>query len=225
MIITKEYIEGKFAEFNRMCFGNELSLPPIRMSNARGYLGKVRYCRSVRLSGCGRYSDFELIISSKVANLANEREVEDVILHEMIHYYILSNQFEDSSAHGRMFREMMQTINQRYGRNITISHRRSEGEIESDSDRRRHYFCIVRLRDGRTGLVMPAHTRIFQIWSELPQLAAVERCDWYVSCDPYFNRFRRSLSIKIYAVDMDELTIHLHSARRFKRQGKYIVAE
>jgi len=42
-----------------------------------------------------------------------EREVEDTILHEMIHYYILSNQMQDTSAHGEIFMRMMKDINVR----------------------------------------------------------------------------------------------------------------
>ena len=64
----------------------------------------------------------------------DERLLEDTIIHEMIHYHILSNQLQDTSAHGKLFRKMMDDINARFGRNVTISHKPTEEEREKDRE-------------------------------------------------------------------------------------------
>ena len=48
-----------------------------------------------------------------------EQEVEDTILHEMIHYYIAEHQIKDNKAHGREFMRMAQELNEKYGLHIT----------------------------------------------------------------------------------------------------------
>ncbi len=121
MTITVDYIRRNFDEFNMLVFGGVLKTPPFRVSRARTFLGMVKCKRKRMLLSKWHFYDFEFVISSKVNLLKDENEVEDVILHEMIHYYILSNQLQDSSAHGVLFRKMMKDINTKFNRNITIS--------------------------------------------------------------------------------------------------------
>ena len=46
---TKEYIERKYEELNKLCFGGELPVVPIQMSRARTYLGQLGFKRRPRL--------------------------------------------------------------------------------------------------------------------------------------------------------------------------------
>lgn len=122
MIATIEFVKECFDRFNAEMFAGELPAIPIVLSRAKTFLGKVEY-KSIR-GFFGRIwsnSDFRMKIST--AYDLPEEELEDVVLHEMIHYYIAVKKIRDKSAHGPRFREMMKSINAGYGRHITISHR------------------------------------------------------------------------------------------------------
>ena len=81
---------------------------PFRLSNARTFLGQLRYSRKRSFWGGWKYGNFQFVISA--GKEMDERLLEDTIIHEMIHYHILSNQLQDTSAHGKLFRKMMDDI-------------------------------------------------------------------------------------------------------------------
>ncbi len=176
--------------------------------------------RKRKWNGSWHYYNFVFKIS--VLLDLPEQEVEDTILHEMIHYYILSNQIQDTSAHGVVFRQMMQDINQRFHRNLTITHRRSKEELEQDQQVRQHLICVVRFKNGQTGITIAAKTRLYRLWNALPKVPEVESCRWYVSTDSYFNRFPRALSLKVYKVPQEELKLHLQDALSLVKTGNVI---
>lgn len=123
MTVTLPFIENKFEEFNALVFGGKLPKPPIKLSKAKTYLGQCAFKRRRNWLGKTRFEDFRLRFSTRY-DLSAE-EVEDIILHEMIHYYIGVSQLKDTSAHGKIFRQMMADINRTHNRHITISHRSS----------------------------------------------------------------------------------------------------
>ena len=220
MRATKEYIEKKFNEYNVLCFGGQLQPLPIRLSRARTFLGQVAYTRRRKLNGTWHYQNFEFRISTLID--MPENIVEDTILHEMIHYYILSNQLQDTSSHGRLFCTMMNDINKHFGRHITISHRRTEAEKDGDTQKRQHLICVVRFNDGRVGITIAASTRLFDFWDRIPKAVGVAECKWYVSTNPYFNRYSRSIKPKVYGIADEILQEQLRDARRLIRNGDTI---
>lgn len=98
IIATLDYIKRKFAEYNQQMFGGKLKPLPFKLTSARTCLGQVRFHRTKNADGSWHYSDFVFMISNKVNR--EETVVEDTIIHEMIHYYILSNQIQDTAPHG-----------------------------------------------------------------------------------------------------------------------------
>lgn len=224
------YIQRKFQEFNVLCFEGKLTPPSFRVSHARTFLGQVRYVRrrmdvsdseswTVRsedkVNDMWHYSGFVFSISNKKD--LPEHELEDIILHEMIHYYILSNQMHDTSAHGTIFKQIMNDINHRFGRHITVSHRTTKEDHDNDTERRQHVLCVSQLRGGQVGVTVAARTRIFQLWNGLPKIPDVLSCRWYVTTNPFFNRFPRAKTLRIYRADREELAIHLKDARPLVR--------
>ena len=212
-----EYVEQKFKDYNDQMFGGRLPMIPVRLSDVKSYLGKCKYSVRVLKDGRRECYNFEMLINTRID--LPENVVEDVIIHEMIHYYILSNQLQDTSAHGKLFRKLMNDINTRFGRNVTISHKSTEEEKEQDCEIRSHLICVSRLLDGRVGITIAARTRIFMLWDEIARFDGVAECKWYYSNNPYFNRFRRSLKVKIYIVDNDELERQLADAVSLVRNG------
>ena len=95
---------------------------PIALTRATTFLGKVRYRRERRIFGHLRNVDFQIRLSSEFD--LPENEWDDVIIHEMIHYHIALNNLRDTSTHGVVFRGIMDEINRKYDRHITVSHTR-----------------------------------------------------------------------------------------------------
>lgn len=123
MIATLPFLENKFEELNNLVFGGKLPKPLIKLSKAKTYLGQCAFKRRRSLLGKTHLEDFRLRFSTRY-DLAAE-ELEDIVLHEMIHYYIGINQLKDTSAHGKIFRQLMENINRLYHRHITISQKSS----------------------------------------------------------------------------------------------------
>lgn len=132
MIATRQFVKDKFFEFNALCFEGALPVVPIRMSRARSYCGMLRSRVLRNKDGRRTHYDFLLLIST--AFDLPEAELEDTVLHEMIHYWIYWNELTDTSAHGRLFRAKMKEINERFGRHITISHREGKSAERGKKD-------------------------------------------------------------------------------------------
>ena len=121
MIVTLPFLEKRFETLNDACFDGALPSVPIKLSRAIRSLGACTYKKRRKFFGKWEYYDFRIRISTKFD--LSETEWEDVLLHEMIHYEILSCQLRDTSAHGKLFRARMKEINECFGRHIRISYR------------------------------------------------------------------------------------------------------
>ena len=86
MIATVAYIEKNFEEFNKLLFGGELPKIPILLGRATRVIGSFTYRVHKTFWGKKVYSDLKLRFSTKFD--LPENELQDVIIHEMIHYYI-----------------------------------------------------------------------------------------------------------------------------------------
>ena len=98
MKATIPYIEQKFEEFNQQMFAGQLPKLPIELSDAKTFLGVCAFKTRKGKDGKKICYDFKLRINTRI-DLPDE-EIEDTIIHEMIHYFIGYNQLEDASAHG-----------------------------------------------------------------------------------------------------------------------------
>ncbi len=208
MICTLKYLRERFRAFNALCFESSLTEPHLRIGHSRHRLGSIRYKCEKTLFGGVRYKDITLSISAFYD--LSEQELEDTILHEMIHLYIISHRKKDTSTHGVLFRQMMQEINQRFERHITISHR---GALQQ-SARKNHQniIAITKLKDGQTCVTRPSKTRILYINNQLMRVVEVKSVEWYNSSDPYFDTFPRSLKLKLYCADREALEHALKDA-------------
>ena len=129
---TIEYIQAHFDAYNRQFFGGQLPTLPIKLSHAKGFLGKVTFVRRRQwLFGPFRNENFVLRINVRID--VPEEVVQDTILHEMIHYSIAVKQIRDTSAHGKLFRAEMARINTEGNRHIRISYRLSPEQIAAIS--------------------------------------------------------------------------------------------
>ncbi|MGM9791976.1 MAG: SprT-like domain-containing protein [Candidatus Cryptobacteroides sp.] len=217
MIASAEFVKESFGKFNAEIFGGELPVPHFQLSRARSFLGKLRYKVTPRAFGRKPvYSDYTLIIST-LYDLPQE-ELEDVVIHEMIHYLLMIRGIEDSSAHGPQFRAYMNAVNERFGRNITVSHKG-----RATDTKRIHYVGVCKL-NGEVKAVGASRDKVRKLLQEdkvglivcskdmAPRIAAgvrkafpIGNIDWYVTNHPYFNKFPHLRTVKMYLVPRTEL--------------------
>ena len=86
MTLTTDILRTWFRQFNADYFGDELPVPRLVLSKARTRLGTMA-CKCQRRLLKRVYTDFTIRISTYYD--CNEREYQETLLHEMIHYYII----------------------------------------------------------------------------------------------------------------------------------------
>lgn len=218
MIPTINYISKKFDEFNSLMFDGKLIMPRVRLSKAHTFVAQCAAKKRRTLFHGIRLYDFCLKFS--ICFDLPEREWEDTIIHEMIHYHIGVNGLHDSSAHGRLFRQIMESINQRYGRNVTISHKSTQEQNEAIYCMKKvwHVIALVYFEDGRKGLkVLPRiRQRIETYRKTLLRDPRIVSIDLFLSDDPYFNRFPNSSALKVMLADEEEFMPHIKKAEKFE---------
>ena len=225
MKVTIQYIEKKFEEFNQLMFAGKLPKLPIELSNAKTFLGMCVYKKRKLPNGEFEKYDFRLRINTRIDLI--EAVIEDTIIHEMIHYFIDVNKMEDASAHGPVFQHIMNTINEKYGRNLSISHKASQTEQEQSYDTKTHWHVvtIIYFKDGKTGVkVLPRiEHKIIDFCSKLMEWPIVSDYLLYMTNNPFFNRFPTSTALRISPVCQDELKNQLESAEELMLKDNHIV--
>lgn len=216
MKATQEFTFNRFQHFNRLCFDDKLPTIPLRVSNAKTFLGVCRYHKRRRLLGGTEMYGFSIAISARFD--LPENEIEDTIIHEMIHYYIWVNGIKDTSAHGHEFRRIMDHINRTYGRHITISHR-SDKQIREqavDPRPRPHVIAMITFTDGRAGVkVLPAiRKNVVRYKRGVMSSGRIRSIDFYGTDNPWFNRFPCSSALNVIYRDHQEILPHLEGATR-----------
>lgn len=216
MIPTIEYVQQRFREFNVTMFDGRLPEPPISITNAKTYLGVCAFRKHRKWHGRLEYSDFKIRISRRFD--LPQSEIDDTIIHEMIHYYIGLFSPADMPGHSALFRRMMADINARYGRHISVSHRLTPDQQEQAIDNRpkKHIVARVVLKDGCTGIkVIPCmehHIRRYR--RGMMASGKVSSIEFFQTTDPFFNRFPSSSAFTVYFPDPDVLAQHLPDSSR-----------
>ncbi len=263
-----EYIQKAFDRYNALCFRGELPGICLELSRARTYLGRYEEKRpQVRFLG-RRFSlptaePQRLIRISTAFDLTPEQQ-DDVIIHEMIHYYLAWKGLADRVPHGPHFRQLMEAINSRFGRHIVVRYKMGApavGQQGASADGQtgtagsqgiagqqgtassqgtavqqgtagsraggaatpragRRIICVSHLRSGETGITVCATTRVFYLRRALPRAYNIKSSEWYSTADPFFARYPRSNTPKIYRISPEELSRHLQGAVRMAFKGR-----
>ncbi len=226
MKATIPYIERKFDEFNRKMFAGKLPRIPIELSDAKTFLGVCAFQKRRLPNGMTECYNFRLRINTRID--LPEREIEDTIIHEMIHYYIGFNHLEDSSSHGHIFQRLMNDINKRHGRHLNISHKGTAEQIEQTYDTKQHWHvvAVVSMANGKTGLkVLPRISpKILNYFNQISASNMVKSIKLFMSNDIFFNRFPNSSALNVCYVDYEEVMAHLQGAEELKCDGKQLIS-
>lgn len=213
-----DYVKRKFDEFNCLCFGGELPSLPMRLSNSRSAFGLFVHPRRYPASAPRGVGECHMRISTRFD--LPERDVEDTIIHEMIHYYIWYRRITDTSAHGKVFRGIMTQINKAFGRNLSISRKSSGEELDTDRHYKSHYICVTTMSDGEIGVTVCARTRLFDIWRAFNESPQVREMSWYWSRSPWFNRFPTARTPRIWRLGQEDYKTRFSNATPCECDGK-----
>ena len=214
MIVTLDFLWKRFETFNDAYFGAALPPVPLKLSRAVRSLGSCTYKKRRKLFGGLEYYDFCIRVSTKFD--LPENELEDILLHEMIHYEILVNQRRDTSAHGKLFRARMRELNERYGRHITVSHRltpQQQTKLAAVPEGKKpveRVVARVQLKDGRIGVkVLPDIPRRIRAYRRGLMLSGqVAVIDLFRTTDPYFACFPKSSALNVFFPSDPDLDSH-----------------
>lgn len=205
MRATIEFLENGFQRFNKEIFGNELPKPNMRITSARSFVGQFKTERVTVFAGLRRKETHYLTLSN-IYDL-EERILEDVLIHEMIHFLIHFRKIRDTSSHGKNFRFLMNEINRKFGRNITVSHRCTKEQLESDQAKAHSIVCLCTMTDGRKLCCRVSQSKIFEIHRAFQEWDKVEKEEWFWVYGSYFNRYRRVLTPRLFSVDNEGLEV------------------
>ncbi|MGM9713932.1 MAG: SprT-like domain-containing protein [Prevotella sp.] len=215
------FLKQKFDEFNRQMFGGLLPPLPIETTSVKSYLGVCVYKKRRTLSGKTERYGFRIRINTREG--ISGREMEDTLIHEMIHYHIAVNGIADSSPHGEVFRKMMDDINRKYDRHLTISHKSKAGHAHMlvDPCPREHIVAIVERQDGTVGLkVLPrVMTTILRYYGCVSENKDIRSVRLFLTTSPFFNRFPCSGALKMHILDRDTIEENIRGEQELSYDG------
>lgn len=182
--LSLAYLEEAFHKYNSLIFDNKLPLPTLKLSRAKTRLGQMACKRRISW-GRTRYYDFTISISTYY-NLSQE-QIDDVLIHEMIHYSIAYTGLKDSSAHGVVFRGMMDNINRRFNRNITVSVR-SQNILPREIKTEKTYLVLaIEMEKEKYFLSSVNPTAAGKIALQLPNIKEIKFFAWYKTKNEFFQ--------------------------------------
>ena len=113
MEITRDTIYISFHLYNFEYFGNELPAPNFKVRHSYRTLG---------FFSC-EYDEDGYMFNQTIELSDNydytESQLRDILVHEMIHYYLAYNGIDTQCSHGTEFKKMANDFNRTYGMNIT----------------------------------------------------------------------------------------------------------
>ncbi len=225
MKATVDYVQRKFEEFNQLMFGGQLPPLPIVLTDEARALGKCCYLERRLPDGRKVYDHFSLKINTRID--LPEAVLEDTIIHEMIHYFLLRHNLNDTAPHGPLFRAVMQSINSTHGRKVAVSHKLSaEERAQAASTRAKwHVVAAVYFHSGQVGVKVLPRTiqRVVGYYAQVSSAAEVARVELYLHNNPFFNRYPTSSALHIHPIDRELLEANLIQARRLQVRGNQLL--
>jgi hypothetical protein len=191
MIPTVEYLEERFEVFNKQIFAGTLPKIPIALSKAKGYFGSFQY--KTRNIKWGKTENYDYIIRISTCVEFEEKELEDILIHEMMHYFIKFHNIKDNGHHGDEFKMMMQEINEQHGRNIKAKAKLTDEQRDQMYGDKRVWrvVAICRADDFEPWVKVMKYdmTRVMELCKQMDKSSYIYNYDLFLTDDPFFNRF------------------------------------
>lgn len=215
MQIDTEWIAVNFDRFNKENFGGRLTPPKFSVNNARTRLGSMAFKWKRSLF---KRETYDYVI--RLSNYYDIPEVEfqNVLLHEMIHYYIAVNHFKDDSVHGTMFRSIAQRINKQGWHVVVRTDTRKWPVAERNRKKVITWKRIVlaaSTTDGKYFLSVIGPGSVRKVKLQIARTPQIREARWFESSDDYFQQFPqcRTLRGRIVTKELWEEKVGLISSK------------
>ena len=136
MEITTEYLAEIFREYNKQYFDDELPLPRFALLKSYRTLG---FFSCKKIIGRRQLKGARIDISCRFD--WDEGTLRNVMVHEMIHYYLAFKHIDNEITHGEAFLQMSDDYNKRFGLNITVEVDNSKSKLASSASRLAFLFA------------------------------------------------------------------------------------
>ena len=191
--LTIDYLRQAFEHYNDLIFEGKLPLPKLKWSRTKTRLGQMA-CKRKTSWGRTKYYDFTISVSNYYK--LTKEEIDDVLIHEMIHYSIAYTGLKDTSAHGVIFRGMMDKINRTFNRHITISVRTRNLQARSAQQPKDYLILALKMKDGKYFLSSVDPSAAGKLAISLARAREIAHYAWYQSQDEYFRSMPRVRSLR-----------------------------
>ena len=191
--LTIDYLRQAFEHYNDLIFEGKLPVPKLKWSHAKTRLGQMA-CKRKTSWGRTKYYDFTISVSNYYK--LTKEEIDDVLIHEMIHYSIAYTGLKDTSAHGIVFRGMMDKINRTFNRHITISVRTRNLQARSAQQPKDYLILALKMKDGKYFLSSVNPSAAGKLAISLARAQEIAHYAWYQSQDEYFRSMPRVRSLR-----------------------------
>ena len=215
MQIDTEWIAVNFDRFNKENFGGRLTPPKFSVNNARTRLGSMAFKWKRSLF---KRETYDYVI--RLSNYYDIPEVEfqNVLLHEMIHYYIAVNHFKDDSVHGTMFRSIAQRINKQGWHVVVRTDTRKWPVAERNRKKvitRKRIVLAASTTDGKYFLSVIGPGSVRKVKLQIARTPQIREARWFESSDDYFQQFSqcRTLRGRIVTKELWEEKVGLISSK------------
>lgn len=202
------FIKERFDYFNALCFDNRLPEVKLRISSSLRTLGTLRHPRKLLPTLCPE--DVTLSISNRLD--MSRDEIEDTIIHEMIHLYIFWFGIKDTSVHGEKFKQIMSALNRRHKRNVTVMHRSSAEQRKTDRIRKPRIVLVSIFKSGEKGVTVCNPRYAIELYKAIKKFSMVRQIEIIVSYHASFSHYPASKTAKIYKIEASVLEEALNDA-------------
>lgn len=244
MHFTIEFVKENYARFNKEIFGDRLPEVPIRLSDARTFVGKCAP-RNSNIKRQGHHRDDDFYLTFSIAHDLTRAEAEDTIIHEMIHLFVNLHNLLDTSHHGPLFRALMTTINAQHKRHISISHKTLPKADPDTPTPQTHtpttqtdtstmptgatgtpvkkcVVAIIRDKNGWGFKLIPCTYRSILKYYQAA-VPFVDKIELYLTyIDEYLAYYPISAAPRIYRMDREKVLSHLHFPKQLDITDKGI---
>ena len=193
MMSEEESLTTKFNKYNDLIFSSKLPIPRLKWARGKTRLGQMA-CKRKRSWGRTPFYDYTISVSNY--NKLTTEEIDDVLIHEMIHYSIAYTGLKDTSAHGVIFRGMMDKINRSFGRHITISVRTRNLQARSAQQPKDYLILALKTKDGKYFFSSVNPSAAGKLAISLARAREIAHYAWYQSQDEYFRSMPRVRSLR-----------------------------
>lgn len=122
------------------------------------------------------------------------RYLDSILVHEMIHQYIIQNKIKDTSSHGRLFRHYMKRINEEFGGELKINIRDKNPNQTLQQEIKMHVLLIMHLDSGYSfcSVINPKKTAFFEnMVRKNRRLWKIKEYYWATSYSTCFNSYSK----------------------------------